>query len=94
VLHTMVHLSLAQIVSLTATPDAHRHRWRSFVSQGSRKSAMTVKIRTFSSDQIDQLEAKLNEMLNKPESTGFTLAAARPIETSDGQVIGIIFQKS
>jgi hypothetical protein len=55
---------------------------------------MTIKIRTFSADQIDQLEAKLNEILNKPESIGFTLAAACPIETSDGQVIVIIFQKS
>lgn len=45
---------------------------------------MTIKIRTFSADQIDQLEARLNEILNKPESTGFTLAVACPIETSDG----------
>jgi hypothetical protein len=55
---------------------------------------MTVKVRTFSADQIDQLEAKLNEILNRPDSAGFTLAAACPIATPDGQTILLIFQKA
>jgi hypothetical protein len=52
---------------------------------------MTVKLRTFAADQIDQLEAKLNDILSKPESAGYSLAAAFP--SADGTNIVLIFQK-
>ena len=52
----------------------------------SNKSTTIKSIEAFNAPARTEIEAGW--------STGFTLAAARPIETSDGQVIGIIFQKS
>ena len=55
---------------------------------------MTVNIRTFPASQVDQLEAKLNEILSKPESAGFSVAASCTITRSDGtQTIVLVFQK-
>lgn len=52
---------------------------------------MTIKVRTYPNDQVDQLESKLNEILAKPDSAGFSLAATLP--APDGENILLIFQK-
>ena len=52
---------------------------------------MTIKLRTFANDQVDQLEVKLNEILAKPESAGYQLVAVCP--APDGANLLLIFQK-
>jgi hypothetical protein len=52
---------------------------------------MNFKVITIPSDQVDQLENKLNQLLQKPEMQGFRLAASFP--TSDFSIIVLIFQK-
>ncbi|MGH8093939.1 MAG: hypothetical protein ACREIF_10765 [Chthoniobacterales bacterium] len=57
---------------------------------------MTIKIRTFPANQIDGLEAKLNDILSKPESAGYSLVSVCPIttNTSTNEVtLLLIFQK-
>lgn len=54
---------------------------------------MSVRIRTFPATDINKLETKINEILSKPESAGFEVAAICPIETSTGQMLLLVFQK-
>jgi hypothetical protein len=52
---------------------------------------MKIKVRTFPNDDIDNIEAKINELLGKPESAGYSLAAVSP--APDGTNLLLIFQK-
>jgi hypothetical protein len=52
---------------------------------------MTIKLRNFANDQVDQLEVKLNEILAKPESAGYQLVAVCP--APDGANLLLVFQK-
>lgn len=54
---------------------------------------MSIKVRTFPAADYDKLEAKVNEILAKPESKGFELVTICPVTTSTGQVLLLIFQK-
>ena len=52
---------------------------------------MTTKVFTIPADQIDQLEAKLNELFGKAEFTGYEVAASFP--NADFSKVVIILQK-
>ena len=52
---------------------------------------MSIKVRIFANDQIDQLETKINEILAKPDSAGYQLVAVCP--APDEQNVLIVFQK-
>jgi hypothetical protein len=52
---------------------------------------MNFKVLTMSSDQVDQLEVKLNQLIQKPDFQGFKLAASFP--NSDFTTVVLIFQK-
>ena len=54
---------------------------------------MTVKLRTFPAADVNKLEAKINEILSKPDAAGFEVAALTQIQTSTGQTLLLVFQK-
>lgn len=52
---------------------------------------MTTRVFTVPADEIDQLEGKLNQLLQKPEFQGYEVAACFP--SSDFSIVVIIFAK-
>jgi hypothetical protein len=55
---------------------------------------MSIKVRTFPAAEADQLEAKLNTLLSKPDWAGYTVAGACTLTGSSGvQTILLVLQK-
>ena len=52
---------------------------------------MNIKVFTIPADQVDQLEKKLDDLLQKPDFQGFKIAASFP--TSDFKTLVLILQK-